>query len=301
MFGNGWSATISAEAPRVNGVGDGSTAVFATNGVTTLDTAGFQWPDVVGNVRIDQGWGYLGVSGALHRVAGQYYENLKIAHPRDKVRWAVQAAGQVRLPWGDTVGASFVYTKGAVGYATKAGSWQIYDGNSAAVGWLVDGLFESTNALAGPTGRTDIHLTNAWSVNAAFEHFWNPRWQTSVYGGYTRVWYDAEITRLINSHLPGAGGTLHCGVPVAGSVWPPVNVPTDPSNNSCSPNFSFFQVGSRTQWNISRDFYMGLDVFYTHLNTAYKGPGPGLYTGADALDDQGFLSAIFRVQYNFAP
>ena len=48
-------------------------------------------------------------------------------------------------------------------------------------------------------------------------------------------------------------------------------------NNSCSPNFSFYQVGSRTQWNITKDFYMGVDVTYTHLNTAYQGTDPGLY------------------------
>ena len=30
-------------------------------------------PDVVGNLRIDQNWGYAGISGALHKVAGGYY------------------------------------------------------------------------------------------------------------------------------------------------------------------------------------------------------------------------------------
>ena len=42
-------------------------------------------------------------------------------------------------------------------------------------------------------------------------------------------------------------------------------------SNSCTPNFSFWQVGSRTQWNVTKDFYMGVDVTYTHLNTAYQG------------------------------
>ena len=49
---------------------------------------------------------------------------------------------------------------------------------------------------------------------------------------------------------------------------------TNGEGNSCSPNFSFWQVGSRTQWNITRDFYMGVDVTYTHLNTAYQGANP---------------------------
>ncbi len=50
------------------------------------------------------------------------------------------------------------------------------------------------NILNGAGPAYPIQLTNAWSVNAAFEHFWNPRWRTSLYGGYTRVWYDQDAT-----------------------------------------------------------------------------------------------------------
>ena len=304
-LGNGLSATIAAETPRYPaGVGDGTTNVFAVNGVTNLDTAGFGMPDVVGNLRLDQNWGYVGVSGALHRVAGQYYgtPNRNFAHPDDKLGWAAEVGGLINLPWGDTIAASFVGTQGAIGYATKAGNWQMFNGGTVGVGWVTDGLFD-TNALAGGNGNTQIHLTNAWSVNAGYEHFWNPRWRTSVYGGYTKVWYDGGVTALINSHLPGAAGSIQCGVPVAGSVWPPINVTaTGGVGNSCTPDFSFYQVGTRTQWNITKDFYMGVDIFYTHLNTAYKGVGVyGSGTATTVLDDQSALSGIFRTQYNFSP
>ena len=60
-----------------------------------------------------------------------------------------------------------------------------------------------------------------------------------------------------------------------GSVWPPVNVGSG-ATNSCSPNFSFWQVGSRTQWNVTKDFFMGVDVTYTHLNTAIRAGQLGL-------------------------
>jgi hypothetical protein len=299
-LGNGVSATISAELPHyLAGVADGTNSAFSINGTTTLDTAGFSVPDFVGNVRLDQEWGYVGVSGAIHRVAGRYYGSGQVSHPEDKYGWAAQLGGLGRLPWSTTVGASFVLTKGAVGYATKAGSWQMYDGSTVGVGWVVDGLFD-TNSFLG--GNTPIHLTNAWSVNAGLEHMWNPRWRTSVYGGYTRVWYDADTKVLINTHLPGAGGSIQCGVPVAGSVWPPISVVSGGVGNSCSPDFSFYQIGSRTQWDISNTFYMGVDVTYTHLNTAYK--GLGTYGGprpATSLDDQGIWSAIFRMQYSFVP
>ncbi len=78
-------------------------------------------------------------------------------------------------------------------------------------------------------------------------------------------------------------------------------------NNSCSPDFSFYQIGSRTQWNITKDFYMGVDVTYTHLNTAYKGittnANPLIYSVSGrtltSMDDQSNWSGIFRAQYNF--
>jgi Porin subfamily len=308
-FGNGVSATIAAETPVRHyqaGVGDGTSAVFALNGGTSLDTAGLTVPDFVGNLRIDQAWGYVGISGAIHRVAGQYYQtgnNEVNGHPSDKYGWAASAGGLVNLPWGDAIGANFAWTKGAVGYVTKAGSWQMYSDSSVGLGWVVDGIFDTTSAAV---GGTDIQLTNAWSVNAAYEHVWNPQWRTSLYGGYTKVWYDDVATNIINLHLPGAAGTRPCGIPVAGAVWPPINVPVG-SNNSCSPDFSFYQIGSRTQWNPAPSLAIGLDVTYTHLDTAYQGTSANLVgtngskPAVNVVDDQNIWSAIFRVQHNFYP
>jgi hypothetical protein len=308
-FGNGMSASVSAESPHylaTAGVIDGAAAAFAANGVTVTDTAGQNMPDIVGQLRIDQNWGYLGVSGAVHKVAGRYFGTASgstglISHPDDKYGWAVQLGGLVNLPWGDTFGASVVDSKGAVAYATKAGSWQIVNGSSAGVGWVADGIFDGPGLPL--TANTEIHLTNAWSVNAAYEHFWNPRWRTSIYGGYTKVWYDGTITNDINTHLPGVSGSIQCGVPVANSVWPPISMTSGGVGNSCTPDYSFYQIGSRTQWNITKDFYMGVDVTYTHLNTAYQGVGTMPLTNrtVTSLDDQNTWSGVFRTQYSFSP
>ena len=61
---------------------------FAINGASVLDNAfssngapgtaaptafGFRVPDIIINARIDQAWGYVGVSGAIHDVSGAYY------------------------------------------------------------------------------------------------------------------------------------------------------------------------------------------------------------------------------------
>ena len=315
QFGNGFSATIAAELGHYPaGVLNGNPGGFALGGsIGTASTAGFRMPDIVGNLRLDQPWGYVGVSGAIHQVAGRYYgggNQENTGHPDDKYGWAASVGGLFYLPWlggGDSIGANFVYSKGAVGYATKAGNWQIAHDDNIGVGWVVDGMYDNTGIFS-PTNPSQIELTNAWSVNAGYEHFWNPRWRTSLYGGYTRVWYDQTATNIANQHLPTpAAGGLACGVPVEGSVWPPLAVGNG-STNSCTPNFSFWQVGSRTQWNITRDFYMGVDVTYTHLNTAWQGTNNfgGVVTGsvgtknpATLVDDQSIVSALFRAQMNF--
>ena len=241
----------------------------------------------------------------MHQVAGtNYLGNAALGHPDDKYGWAAQIGGMLNLPWGDTVGASFAATQGAVGYISKAGGWQILQNNSAGAGWITDGVFDIVGAV-----KTPILLTNAWSVNAGYEHFWNQRWQTSVYGGYTKVWYDHVVDNIAAQHLPTpAAGGVACGEPVLGIIWPPVSVGNG-ALNSCNPNFSYYQLGTRTQWNVTKDFYMGVDVNYTHLNTAYKGtstnPGGIVYTNtttgktAQFMDDQSNWSGIFRAQYNF--
>jgi hypothetical protein len=269
-------------------------------------------PDIVGNLRWDQNWGYVGVSGAVHQVAATYYGGAAAeinGHPSDRYGWAASVGGQVYLPWlgaGDSIGANFVYSKGALGYATKAGgAWAIAHGDSLGVGWAQDGVYDNNIPNVG-AGQLPIELTGAWSVNAGYEHFWNPRWRTSLYGGYTRVWYDQNAVNMINQHLPtpAAPPGVACGVAVEGAVFPPLAI-NHGEGNSCSPNFSFWQIGSRTQWNVTKDFFMGVDVLYTHLNTAYQGQPvitgtigviPG---GPKIVDDQSVVSGIFRAQMNF--
>jgi hypothetical protein len=303
QFGNGFSASLSIENPASRGragVMDGSAAAFAINGGTTPDNLKFRSPDIVANLRVDQAWGYAAVSAAAHEAAGGYYltgNNQNNGHPSDKWGWAVSVGGRINLPGGDSFGASAVYSEGAARYAAKAGSWQMYGQGSVGVGWLSDGIFD--------TG-TSIELTQVWSVNAAYEHVWNPNWRTSVYGGYTEVNYNSAAIALINSHLPGPSGSIQCGAVVAGSVWPPIDVQaTGGVGNSCSPDYSYYQVGSRTQWNPVSGLDIGLDVFYTHLNTAYKGvgtyPANNARPAVTSIDDQNVWSAIVRWQRSFYP
>jgi hypothetical protein len=305
QFGNGWSLNLSIEEPRQVGVVDGTTgAAWGFNGAVTADTGGNQVYDFVANLRVDQPWGYFGISGALHDVRGAYYTTNALAHPDDKWGWAVGAGGQINLWGGDTFGVNVVYSKGAAGYATNGGSWQIYRGDSVGVGWITDAIFDGTTGAS----QKPLELTEVWSAVASYERVWNPKWRTSFYGGYTQVSYNDAAKTIIASHLPGAAGTIRCGVPVAGAVWPaPLNIPIGSSGSICDPDFAFYQLGSRTQFNPTPQLDIGLDITYTRLLSAFAGSTPGLYSAngtrpaTSNVDDQHVWSAIFRVQRNFYP
>src|SRR5262249_24245590 len=47
--------------------------------------------------------------------------------------------------------------------------------------------------------------------------------------------------------------------------------PAQVLNGTCSNNFNFWTVGSRTQYNFTPWFYVGFDVFYNKLETASNG------------------------------
>ena len=39
----------------------------------------------------------------------------------------------------------------------------------------------------------------------------------------------------------------------------------------CDNDWNTWWIGSRTQWNVTKDFYMGLDVLYTKLSARARG------------------------------
>ena len=41
-------------------------------------------------------------------------------------------------------------------------------------------------------GGSTIQLTTAWSVQAAYEHFWTPSLRTSLVGAYTDISYNGD-------------------------------------------------------------------------------------------------------------
>ena len=157
QFGNGFSATVAAEAPRKTHIvnsGNANSAAFpgvgaavaASTVFTTSAYGGFQAPDLVANLRIDQAWGSAQIMGALHEVNATYYTAAAApfvgnaaGHPDDKLGWVVGAGFKLNTPWlfnwlgtgaGDYFQTQVNYTVGALRYIfqTPNSNWGFMDG-----------------------------------------------------------------------------------------------------------------------------------------------------------------------------
>ena len=118
--------------------------------------------------------------------------------------------------------------------------------------------------------------------------YWSPALKTSVYGGYVNVDYNGTANGMICAQTPA----VHA------------NAAAIAAGAACNPDYSFWQVGSRTQWSPWKgQLNIGVDVFYTKINTAFSGliaPGVGPRP-ATVLADEDILGVAFRVQRNFYP
>jgi len=322
QFGNGISATLSIEdggASAAGAAGNNSRSRGKTTldqnqnaflntqtGAVAVDNGAYAMPDIVANVRMDQAWGSAQIMGALHQNRGGYYSSAlgcpvgtpaanvgtaACGSPSDEIGWAIGAGivfNNVFGLQGDSISAQINYGQGAVGYVQRGtGAYRIWgSGASIGIGTAADSVYGCTAA----TGCSGLELTESWGFTVGGEHRWNPQWRTSLYGGYVEHNYNANARNVICN----VAGT-YTGLALTNGAA------------QCSPDFSMWNIGTRTQWNPHPYLDIGVDVMYYHLNTASG--GTGVYTAgttarptsAVTIEDQNILSVFGRIQYNFLP
>jgi hypothetical protein len=130
QFGNGFSATLAAEMRRMTqivGTNGGSIFLggYGSIGGGAGSYGGFQAPDVVANLRVDQAWGSAQIMGAMHQVTGLYHifggsgGVPASGHPDDKIGWVIGAGVKLNAPMigqGDYLQTQVNYTEGALRY-----------------------------------------------------------------------------------------------------------------------------------------------------------------------------------------
>jgi hypothetical protein len=314
--------------------------VGAPNPMANNDYSNMKNPDLVYNTRLDQQWGAIMLGGALHDASGGYYGaaatspqngttcaapgfvasgnvdsgvpggssltgSADCGAPAHKLGWVATGGLRLNAPGGSYLQVQGVYTEGAVRYVnhTQLGNGNpafFGVGNSLGLGFGSDGIF-------GQGG--EVELTRAWGVYASWEQVWNPKWKTSVYGGFIAINYDANAKALIAAATCGPGGSVNQGNAFMGATTPNSMAGGALSTMSnCDPNWQMGYVGTRTQWNITSQFYMGVDVIYTKLYTAFEGTavyraagGTPRPAGVYSISNQDNVGFTFRVHRDFVP
>ncbi|PLX36772.1 MAG: porin [Hyphomicrobiales bacterium] len=159
-FGNGFSASVSLEDGTFRAHGIGVPALVPVVG------NGYGWhrfPDLVANLRVDQGWGSAQVMGALHDVRDAY----AFGGDDSEVGFAIGAGATFNLPMiapGDSVSFQVAYADGATDYLAPD------------VG--LDGYYRGNGTIATVTG---------WSASGGFTHFWTPEVASSFTASYVDI------------------------------------------------------------------------------------------------------------------
>jgi hypothetical protein len=134
-------------------------------------------------------------------------------------------------------------------------------------------------------------------VFASYEHFWTPALRTSLYGSYL------DVSRNAAGNAQFCADTLSLGQVAlfnAGAF-------------GCDGNYQTWAIGSRSQWNVTKDFYVGVDVIYNRLQSININNGlpfttvgttftpAGRLAGNYITADQDRVSVTWRVHRDIVP
>jgi hypothetical protein len=291
-------------------VGAGAIINGATLGAADnaqLGYGGYQVPDIVANLRVDQTWGSAQVMGALHQDNAQYYNSTitggnGLGHPSDAWGWVVGAGLRLNFPMvaaGDYFQGEVNYTEGALRYLNQPtqGNYEAEEANNATYGLLTDCVYGSAASVPSTgqaTGTTSCNLTTAWSVNASYEHYWTPSVHQSFVGAYEAVSYNSQANAILcdteGQAGPLTGATNLQGGFAGGAFF---------ANAGCNNNWSVWGASTRLQWDVTKTFYMGVELLYDHMNSATSATGAvpgtistGLYPAAFPAPGPGNQTAV---------
>ncbi len=288
--GGGWSITASMEDPvsrrgpinsvinvgNVAGIAPGAATAFGAQGNVAAGLGRVVMPEIVANVRWDQPWGAVQVSGAIHNVQAHLYPataavisaaQTTYAQPvvsASKIGFAVQAGLQFNMDMvapGDKLWLQATYARGSIGYV-QGNNLAFVGGLNGTAAYGV-GIARSSNGpgwatttesdcVFNYTGGCD--MSKAFNVLAAYKHYWTPTISSGVFGGFYQVTYSSASNTPVNPFaLTGAvaGGSLF---------------------TSGVNNFRNLRIGTNLVWTPIKNFDIGAEITYARYMSAWSAP-----------------------------
>jgi hypothetical protein len=257
-FGGGFTATLGIEDRGTNGLGLLSPA-------TQFLPQGRAYPDLVGNLRLAQGWGTAQFAAAVGSRAVTTYPLSATASNISKTGYALLGGVTVNLPaLGPASAVVFegTYTQGMLNY--------IGLGSNVRVGYA--NLISADYASSAVGNR--VHLGEGYSLVAALRAVYTPTLRQHIFAGYTNVSYGS---------LGNGTGALPTGTSVSGLR-----------------SFSKFEIGTNFLYTIAPGLNLGVEVVYVNADPK----GSFTYTNSKAVPNlvTGSQSAVegrLRIQRDF--
>jgi hypothetical protein len=214
QFGNGLSASISVEDATARRKFITSNATPATGSTSDGYAAQFM-PDIIGNLRVDQGWGAAQISGAVHQVITSNGAGVPLAS--EKYGYAFLGGLEFKLPQlgaGDSFQVSGAWAKGAVGFNDPDAS--NYTSNGTKLSYLLNGsTAPNLPMFDGNVSGGNLELTKSYSVDVEYRHFWTPNLRSAI--AWVRYHQDSPSTANATFAPDGTFDTV-----AANLIWSPV-------------------------------------------------------------------------------
>jgi hypothetical protein len=273
-FGAGFSASISIEDQTYTKGGlitANPVALYSVfngdlyyTGATALGGylyAGTRVPDIVANLRVDQGWGSAQLSGALHQNRWASYPGNFLAfpglgagigetNPDGEWGYAIQAGVKINLPMlaaGDVLWLQAAYASGASTYlGTNNIPFSIGYTQGVAADQVWFPVYNAEGALIG----TNTKSVTGWALTAAGLHYWTPTIRQALFGSYLKL--NGQTSSYYN-----ATGSIDGG---------PFGYEYGPGNTTV------WQVGTNLIWSPVSGLDIGAEVGYINVKTDNEVP-----------------------------
>jgi Porin subfamily len=225
-FGGGFSATLAAQSAGTNGFsGGGTDSAIGFNSVYGggANNGGGRWPDIVGVLRVDQGWGSAQISGVAHEVlmndaAGLVFPGTNTVAGDSEHTWGWGVLGGVKFNVpsfgpGDNFQLQGVYTQNAFWYSG------IPDGMWGENGQVNGNGISMAAADAWSNGDGSFASPHAWSIEGFYEHHIGPTWTLALEGAFAEVNWNGLATNIPGSVGGVATGAFGTAIPERAQSW----------------------------------------------------------------------------------
>ena len=174
-FGGGFSATISFE----DAIGPGRSIGNDEASVATSSLNGTRIPDIIGALRVKQGWGEASLIGGFHQTT--FHETITPAD-HTATGYGVMGYVSINLPMlaaGDSIAFQGAWERNALRFAGLGGS--------SVNGWQNTNVDVSYGKDA--AGNLGVRSQTGYSLLAYFKHNWTPSVSSEIEGSYGVVRY----------------------------------------------------------------------------------------------------------------